>query len=75
MDTGRAVISKTQHTLNPFAMFVKENYGVIKKETESLSHKEIMNVLSQRFVEKNRMQSTPCKIVNALSKEFEKSKI
>nr|KAG5707785.1 hypothetical protein BaRGS_015945 [Batillaria attramentaria] len=44
---------RTPRTPNPFAMFVKENYGSVKKQ--GLSHKEVMNQLSKDFAEKNKI--------------------
>ncbi|KAJ8297783.1 hypothetical protein KUTeg_024314 [Tegillarca granosa] len=46
---------KTPRTPNRFAMFVKENYGSVKKMDKNLKHKEIMNVLSKQFAEKNKI--------------------
>ena len=34
---------------NKFAQFVKEHYAPIKQQNGSLTHKEIMNQLSQKF--------------------------
>lgn len=35
-------------TPNKFALFVKEHYGTVKK-TNSCSHRDVMNILSQKF--------------------------
>ncbi|XP_014783893.1 germ cell nuclear acidic protein [Octopus bimaculoides] len=37
-------------TPNKFALFVKEHYGTVKKSS-SCSHKDVMNILSQKFKE------------------------
>lgn len=32
-----------------FALFVKENYGTVKKERQGVAHKEVMQILGQQF--------------------------
>ncbi|XP_038056609.1 acidic repeat-containing protein-like isoform X2 [Patiria miniata] len=44
-------VSKVR-TPNKFAMFVKENYGSVKKENVSMKHADIMRLLSQDFSKK-----------------------
>ncbi|XP_071786981.1 uncharacterized protein [Asterias amurensis] len=39
-------------TPNKFAMFVKENYGSVKKDNTSMKHADIMRLLSQDFSKK-----------------------
>ncbi|XP_033743369.1 uncharacterized protein LOC117329510 isoform X2 [Pecten maximus] len=39
----------TPRTPNKFALFVKDNYGDIKKREQNLKHKDIMKILSQEF--------------------------
>lgn len=34
---------------NGFALFVKENYGTVKKERQGTPHKEVMQILGQQF--------------------------
>ncbi|XP_021352160.1 acidic repeat-containing protein-like [Mizuhopecten yessoensis] len=46
--------SSTPRTPNKFALFVKDNYGDIKKREQSLKHKDIMKILSQEFA-KNKI--------------------
>lgn len=40
---------KTPRTPGPFAMFVKENYGSIKKSKQNLKHADVMKLLSAEF--------------------------
>ncbi|KAG0715934.1 Acidic repeat-containing protein [Chionoecetes opilio] len=40
---------KTPRTPGPFALFVKENYGSVKKSTPHLKHGDVMRVLSTKF--------------------------
>ena len=44
-------VSKVR-TPNKFAMFVKENYGSVKKDNSSMKHADIMRLLSQDFSKK-----------------------
>lgn len=39
----------TPRTPNKFALFVKDNYGDVKKREHNLKHKDIMKILSQEF--------------------------
>ncbi|ESO93762.1 hypothetical protein LOTGIDRAFT_105193, partial [Lottia gigantea] len=47
----------TPRTPNKFALFVKENYGSAKKTNSDFKHKEIMQLLSQQFAEKTKLDS------------------
>lgn len=42
---------KTPKTPGPFAVFVKKNYGSIKKSTPHLKHGDVMRILSTKFGE------------------------
>ncbi|XP_026704539.1 acidic repeat-containing protein [Athene cunicularia] len=44
--------------LTPFAKYVKENYGLTKREQHGLSHAEVMQKLSADFALKTRLQDT-----------------
>ncbi|KAK6172504.1 hypothetical protein SNE40_016140 [Patella caerulea] len=48
----------TPRTPNRFALFVKENYGSAKKGNTDFKHKDIMQLLSQQFAEKTKLDST-----------------
>ncbi|XP_060074998.1 uncharacterized protein LOC132554701 [Ylistrum balloti] len=48
--------ASTPRTPNKFALFVKDNYGDIKKREQSLKHKDIMKILSQEFA-KNKISA------------------
>ena len=39
----------TPRTPGPFAMFVKENYGSVKKSNSNLKHKDVMKALGDQF--------------------------
>lgn len=41
--------AKIPRTPSAFAMFVKENYGKIKKENGKLPHGDVMKLLGQQF--------------------------
>jgi hypothetical protein len=38
-----------ENKANPFGMFVKDHFAVIKKENPGSPHKEIMRILSQKY--------------------------
>lgn len=40
---------KTPRTPGAFALFVKENYGSIKKSRDNLKHADVMKILSTEF--------------------------
>ncbi|XP_045138974.1 uncharacterized protein LOC123520604 [Portunus trituberculatus] len=40
---------RTPKTPGPFALFVKENYGSIKKSTPNVKHGDVMKILSAKF--------------------------
>ena len=42
---------KTPKTLTPFAKFVKENYGSVKKSQGTVKHGDVMKILSSKFSE------------------------
>lgn len=42
---------KTPKTPGPFAMFVKENYGSVKKSVPHLKHGDVMKILGTKFGE------------------------
>lgn len=42
---------KTPKTPGPFALFVKDNYGSVKKSTPHLKHGDVMRILSTKFEE------------------------
>ncbi|KAM6381504.1 germ cell nuclear acidic protein [Pluvialis apricaria] len=44
--------------LTPFAKYVKENYGLTKREQHGLSHAEVMRKLSADFALKTRLQDS-----------------
>ncbi|XP_065499491.1 germ cell nuclear acidic protein [Caloenas nicobarica] len=44
--------------LTPFAKYVKENYGLTKREQRGLSHTEVMRKLSADFALKTRLQDS-----------------
>lgn len=44
--------------LTPFAKYVKENYGLAKKELHGLSHAEVMRKLSADFALKTKLQDS-----------------
>nr|SVE75680.1 EOG090X0464 [Daphnia hispanica] len=48
---GAVAKSKTPRTPNAFALFVKDNYGVIKSSRADLAHAAIMKLLSAKFAE------------------------
>ncbi|KAH3842081.1 hypothetical protein DPMN_115569 [Dreissena polymorpha] len=43
--------SLTPRTPNKFAMFVKENYNVVKQQNKDLKHGDVMKQLSKLFAE------------------------
>ncbi|XP_076446916.1 germ cell nuclear acidic protein-like [Babylonia areolata] len=47
--SAAASVSATPRTPNPFALFVKENYGSVKRDGGGLPHKEVMEALSKQF--------------------------
>ncbi|RXM91785.1 Acidic repeat-containing protein [Acipenser ruthenus] len=60
--TGQLVLLTSQKNatpvrteLNPFAAFVKENYGSTKKELVGMSHGDVMRKLSADFASKARL--------------------
>lgn len=44
--------------LTPFAKYVKENYGLTKREQHGLSHAEVMRKLSADFALKTRLEDS-----------------
>lgn len=42
---------RTPKTPGPFARFVKENYGTVKKSGGGLKHADVMKALSAKFSE------------------------
>lgn len=48
-DQEQKGILKTPKAPNAFALFVKENYGLIKQENVVLKHADIMKKLSENF--------------------------
>ncbi|XP_010194057.2 germ cell nuclear acidic protein isoform X2 [Colius striatus] len=44
--------------LTPFAKYVKENYGLAKREQRGLSHAEVMRKLSEDFASKTKLQDS-----------------
>ena len=46
---GAELTPRTPRTPNAFALFVKENYGSVKKEQRGISHKDLMQKLSRDF--------------------------
>ncbi|XP_050757725.1 germ cell nuclear acidic protein [Gymnogyps californianus] len=48
----------TRTHLMPFAKYVKENYGLTKREQHGLSHAEVMQKLSADFALKTRLQDS-----------------
>lgn len=42
---------QTPKTPGPFAVFVKENYGSVKKSTPHLKHADVMRILGTKFAE------------------------
>ncbi|XP_037072312.1 acidic repeat-containing protein-like [Pollicipes pollicipes] len=56
----------TPRTPAPFALFVKDNYGSVKKDSAGLKHAEIMRVLGQQFAaakitkEGEKVRATEC---------------
>ena len=45
----------TPKTPNKFALFVKDNYGDVKKGNKGMSHKDVMGTLSTQFAAKNKI--------------------
>ncbi|XP_046394806.1 acidic repeat-containing protein-like [Ischnura elegans] len=50
-DEGGKSVPRTPRTPNAFALFVKENYKVIKSTQDKLQHKDVMKLLSEKFAE------------------------
>lgn len=50
-EEGAMAKPKTPRTPNAFALFVKENYGVIKSSRADLPHAAVMKLLSAKFAE------------------------
>ncbi|XP_075369673.1 germ cell nuclear acidic protein isoform X2 [Mycteria americana] len=48
----------TRTHLTPFAKYVKENYGLTKREQHGLSHAEVMRKLSADFALKTKLQDS-----------------
>ncbi|XP_049791933.1 germ cell nuclear acidic protein-like [Schistocerca nitens] len=48
-DTKTPAQLQTPRTPSAFAVFVKENYGSVKKERSDLKHGEVMKLLGQKF--------------------------
>lgn len=44
--------------LTPFAKYVKENYGLAKREQHGLSHAEVMKKLSADFALKTKVEDS-----------------
>ncbi|KAM9373700.1 germ cell nuclear acidic protein [Phaethornis superciliosus] len=44
--------------LTPFAKYVKENYALVKREQDGLSHAEVMRKLSADFASKTKLQDS-----------------
>ncbi|KAA0203942.1 hypothetical protein HAZT_HAZT009297 [Hyalella azteca] len=42
---------RTPRTPGPFAIFVKENYGSVKKNSQDLKHADVMRILGEKFKE------------------------
>ncbi|XP_048815805.1 germ cell nuclear acidic protein isoform X2 [Lagopus muta] len=61
---GRLVLSQPKDgtpartNLTPFAKYVKENYGLTKREQQGLSHAEVMRKLSADFALKTRLEDS-----------------
>lgn len=63
---GRLVLSQptpkdgtpARTNLTPFAKYVKENYGLTKREQQGLSHAEVMRKLSADFALKTRLEDS-----------------
>ena len=47
--TPACIPSMTPKTPGPFALFVKENYGSVKKSTPNVKHGDVMRILSAKF--------------------------
>ena len=43
----------TPRTPNKFALFVKENYGSVKRGNKAVTHKDVMTILSSDFARQN----------------------
>ncbi|XP_057381437.1 germ cell nuclear acidic protein-like [Daphnia carinata] len=50
-EEGATAKPKTPRTPNAFALFVKENYGVVKSSRADLPHAAVMKLLSAKFAE------------------------
>nr|SVE75050.1 EOG090X0464 [Daphnia dolichocephala] len=50
-EEGTKAKSKTPRTPNAFALFVKDNYGIIKSSRSDLPHAAVMKLLSAKFAE------------------------
>lgn len=44
--------------LTPFAKYVKENYGLVKREQHGLSHAEVMKKLSADFALRTKLEDS-----------------
>ncbi|KAG7168219.1 uncharacterized protein LOC121867533 [Homarus americanus] len=49
LDTPAGKPPKTPRTPGAFAIFVKENYGSVKKSRQNIKHADVMKVLSEEF--------------------------
>lgn len=47
--TNQGKVLKTPRAPNAFALFVKENYGIVKQGNAQLKHGDIMKKLSENF--------------------------
>ncbi|GAA6069531.1 germ cell nuclear acidic protein isoform X1, partial [Tachysurus ichikawai] len=58
--TGQLVLLTPSNTRGPtpFAMFVKENYGMVRQELAGQSHAEVMRKLSADFASKTRLSQS-----------------
>ena len=48
-ENTRQSVPATPRQLNPFALYVKENYGSVKKQGQNLKHNDVMKALSEAF--------------------------
>lgn len=55
---ARKVDTPARTHLTPFAKYVKENYGLTKREQHGLSHAEVMRKRGADFAFKTRLQDS-----------------
>ncbi|KAK2184594.1 hypothetical protein NP493_258g01034 [Ridgeia piscesae] len=48
----------TPRTPNKFALFVKDNYGSVKRDNKAVTHQDVMRILSSDFARQNSISSS-----------------